>query len=195
MAGAPPDLAARVLEAALAAAAESGWDAVRLVDVAARLKLSAGDVLGVYRDKDAVADAWFRRGLEAMLADRPADFADLPPDRRLEHCMLAWFDALAPYHLVTVEMLRGKLQPGHPHHWLPLPFSLSRTIHWLREAAQLPAVYGTRRAQLEEIGLSALFLATLAVWSRDRSEGQQRTRDFLRRRLQQADRLLGRLSR
>jgi AcrR family transcriptional regulator len=195
MAKAPPDLAARIVDAALTAAAETSWDAVRLVDIAARLKVPATAVLAIHRDKDAVADAWFGRALAAMLAaaDREG-FADLPPDQRVERCMLAWFDALAPYHAVTVQMLRGKLQPGHPHHWVPMVFNLSRTVHWLREAARLPAVYGTLRAQLEEIGLTTLFLATLAVWSRDRTEGQQRTRDFLRRRLEQADRILGRFS-
>src|SRR5690606_9168215 len=91
---------------------------------------------------------------------------------------------------VTAQMLRGKLQPGHPHHWVPLIFNLSRTVHWLREAARLPAVYGSPRAQLEEVGLTALFVATVAVWAGDDSEGQERTRRFLRRRLAQADRLL-----
>jgi hypothetical protein len=62
-------------------------------------------------------------------------------------------------------------------------FNLSRTIHWLREAAQLPAVYGTRRAQREEVGLTAVFLGALLVWTRDETAGQQRTKAFLRREL------------
>ena len=40
--------------------------------------------------------------------------------------------------------------------------------------------------------MSGIFLATLAVWNRDESEGQGRTRDFLKRRLEAADRMLGR---
>jgi len=56
-------------------------------------------------------------------------------------------------------------------------------IHWLREAAQLPAPYGTRRASREEITLTALFAAALLVWTRDNSVGQERTRRFLRNEL------------
>jgi hypothetical protein len=56
-------------------------------------------------------------------------------------------------------------------------------IHWLREAAQLPAPYGTRRASREEITLTAVFVATLLVWATDDSVGQERTRTFLRNEL------------
>ncbi len=70
-------------------------------------------------------------------------------------------------------------------------FILSRTVQWLRDAAGLDA--GGRRRQVEEVGLSALFLATLAVWIRDDSSGQERTREFLDSRLSEADRVMGRL--
>ena len=187
------DLGAAVLETALALAEERGWSAVRLHDVARRLGVPPDRILGHYRDLDGVADAWFRRALAAMIAPRPRSFASLPARERIETCMLAWLDALAPHRRVTMEMLRGKMHLAHPHHWVPAIFNLSRTIHWLREAALLPAPYGTRRAQTEEVGLSLLFLATLRVWGGDESEGQRRTRDFLRRRLAGADRLLARL--
>jgi hypothetical protein len=67
-------------------------------------------------------------------------------------------------------------------------FNLSRTIQWLRDAGGLDA--GGRRRQIEEIGLTGLFLATLAVWSRDDTLGQERTRRFLDRRLARADMLM-----
>jgi hypothetical protein len=102
--------------------------------------------------------------------------------------MMRWFDALAPHREVTGQMLAAKLYPAHPHHWVPLGFNLSRSIHWLREAALLDAV--GRRRQVEEVGLSALFLMTLAVWLRDETLGQARTRDVLRRRLADADRAM-----
>jgi AcrR family transcriptional regulator len=184
------DLGARILETALEIAEERGWHGVRLVDVAGRLGIGPERVLPYYRDLNSVADAWFLRAWEAMLAPKSQDFASLPAAERIEICLLAWFDTLATHHRVTVQMLRGKLHAPHPHHWVPMVFDLSRTIHWLREAALLPATYGTRRANMEEVGLTWLFLATLAVWSRDPTPGQQRTRRFLRRRLGDADRLM-----
>lgn len=187
------DPAERILETAMAMAEERGWRAVRLVEVAERLGMAPTEVLRHYRDKDALSNAWFRRGLEAMLAPKPRGFAAQPPPERIEYCILAWLDALAPYRRVTAEMLRVKANPSHPHTWAPMVFDLSRLIHWLREAAALPATYGTRRADTEEIGLTWLFAATLWVWCRDETEGQDRTRRFLRRRLEQADRAMARL--
>ena len=184
------DLATRIMEAAVALAEERGWAAVRLHDVAARLGVPPGRVLDHYRDLDGIADAWFRRGWQAMVAPKPAGFAAEPAKRRIETCLNAWLDGFAQHRRVTVEMLRGKMNPSHPHHWVPMVFNLSRTIQWLREAAMLPARYGTRRADMEEIGLTWLFAATLAVWARDDTAGQERTRRFLRRRLDRADRLM-----
>ncbi len=183
--------AARILDTALDLAEEAGWAPLRLSDLAPRLELPLSEVLAHYRDKDALADAWFGRALAAMLAAPPKGFADQPPPERLHLLLMRWFDALAPHRAVTGQMLREKLYPSHPHHWVPMIFNLSRTVQWWRDAARLEA-HGRRR-QLEEVGLTALFLATLRVWLNDESENQTRTRDSLQRRLARADRAMGRL--
>lgn len=180
---------ADIVDAALALAEERGWHAVRMVDIADRLEIPPPRLLEQFRDLDAVADAWFRRALEAMIAPKETGFAELAAKQRLEVCLLAWFDALVPHRQVTVDMLRGKMHVWHPHHWVPMIFSLSRTVQWLREAALMPAVYGTRQARVEEIALTGLFLATLRVWAGDRTPDQERTRRFLRRRLDRLDAL------
>ncbi len=185
------DLPARILETALAMAEERGWGSLRLRDVAARLDISLAELQSHYRDQDAIANAWFSRALAAMLAPPRQGFASLPAEERLFLALMRWFDALAPHRAVTAEMISEKLHLPHAHHWVPMIFDLSRTIQWLREAALLDA--GGRRRQLEEIGLTALFLATLAVWRRDESRGQERTRAFLKRRLSRADRTMVRL--
>ncbi|MFQ6016865.1 MAG: hypothetical protein ACE5KF_01605 [Kiloniellaceae bacterium] len=187
----PADPEARIVDAAIALAEEVGWDAVRLRQVAKRLKMPLAEVLAHYRDLDAVADAWFGRAWAAMLAPPPRGFAALPARERIHLVMTRWFDALAAHRRVTGQMLSAKLYPSHPHHWVPLVFNLSRTILWLREAALLDAT--GRRRQIEEVGLTVLFLATLTDWLGDGSEGQERTRDMLRRRLAAADRLMVRV--
>ena len=178
----------RIVDATLDLAEETGWDGLRLRRVAERLGVPLAGVLVHYRDLDAVADAWFQRAWSAMLESAPKGFAARPARERLHLMMLRWFDALAPHREVTGQILAAKLYPSHPHHWVPLGFNLSRSIHWLREAALLDAV--GRRRQVEEVGLSALFLMTLAVWLRDETLGQARTRDVLRRRLADADRAM-----
>ena len=182
------DLGRRIVDTAIELAEEVGWSGVRLREVAARLGISLTELQDRYRDLDGVADAWFARAWQAMLGPPPKDFASLPAEARLHVLLMRWFDALASHREVTDQMLREKLYASHPHHWAPMIFNLSRTIHWLREAALLDV--GGRRRQVEEIGLTALFLATLAVWQRDESPDQARTRAFLRRRLAEADRAM-----
>ncbi|MEE9317125.1 MAG: hypothetical protein V3U48_02405 [Rhodospirillales bacterium] len=181
----------RILETALAIAEKEGWAGVGPSAVADRAKVPLTELRRHYRDADAIANAWFARALDAMLAPPPRGFARRPPPERLEILLLRWFDALALHRRVTAEMLSQKMWVFHPHHYVPMVFSLSRLIQWLRDAAGLRA--GGRRKQVEETGLTLLFLATLAVWCRDETEGQERTRAFLRARLGQADNAMGRL--
>ncbi len=188
VAQAETELSARVVDAALDLADEGGWDGLRLHKVAEQLGVPLSDVLTHYRDLDAVANAWFRRAWAAMIEPPPKGFATRPARERIHIVMMSWFDALAPHREVARQILTAKLYPSHPHHWAPLAFNLSRSIHWLREAALLDAT--GRRRQMEEVGLSALFLATLAVWRRDDTPDQARTRRFLTRRLEDADRLM-----
>ena len=183
--------AARILETALAIAEDVGWDGLRLRDVAARLKMPPAEVRRHYRDADAIADAWLAGGVDAMLAPVPPGFYRRPPAARPELLMLRWFVALRPHRRLTAAMLAAKMWVFHPHHYVPMVFHLSRLIQWLRDTAGLDA--GRRRRQVEEIGLTALFLATLAVWCGDDSENQTRTRTFLNRRLGRADHWMARL--
>ena len=183
--GSPDD--GRVLDAALALAATRGWYAVSMRDLADRLGIGLAALAGRYRDPDAIADLLFARAQRAMLSERDPD---LPPRHRVERALWRWFDALAPHRRTAVAMLRAKLHPPHVHHWAPMPFHLSRLIWWLREAAQLDAQ--GRRRQLEEVVLSGIFLAALAAWSTDASEGQARTRRRVGRLLDRAERMLWR---
>lgn len=176
----------RIVDAALDLAEEIGWGNVRLRLVAERLGIPMAEVSDRFRDLDAVADAWFVRARQAMLAPPPEGFAEMLPPERLHLLLMRWFNCLAPHRAVTGQMLREKLYASHPHHWAPMIFSLSRLINWLRDAALLDA--SGRRRQMEEIGLTMLFLGALAVWQRDDTPGQEDTSAYLRRRLARADR-------
>lgn len=188
---APRNLPERILETALAMAEESGWSGVNFHTIADELGVSMTEIRRHYRDLDAVADAWFALALDAMLAPTERYVADLPARERLYALMLRWFGALEPHRVVTGEMLAGKMHLPHPHRWVPMIFNLSRTIQLLRDAAGLEA--GGRRRQVEEIGLTTLFLTTLWIWLRDDTPGQERTRRFLERSLLRADGAMARL--
>ena len=178
----------RIVDNAVDFAEEVGWSGVRLRDVANRLKISLAELRTHYRDLDAVSNAWFARAIDAMLAPPPRNLSEQPAEIRLFILVMRWFDALAPHRKVTGQMVREKLYFAHPHHWVPIVFNLSRTIQWLRDAAALDAV--GRRRQVEEVGLSVLFLATFSVWLNDETPSQEHTRTFLRHRLVVADRAM-----
>ncbi len=181
--------AEQILEAALDEAEAAGWERLRLHAVAARLGLPMAEIRRHYRDLDAIADAWLARADAAMLTRRDAPgFMRLGVPDRLIALIESWLGALAGHRRVTRQIFAAKLYPGHPHHNLKFVTWTSRTVQWIRDAAGLDA--GGRRRQVEEIGLSAIFLATLALWVRDASTGQERTRRFLARRLEHADRLM-----
>jgi AcrR family transcriptional regulator len=181
----------RAVDVALRLAEEGAWERVRLRRIAAELGVPLPEVLAEFRDLDAVADAWFARLLSAMLAPAPEGFGMRPAKERVKALMLRWFDAAQPHRRVTVDMLKTKLYPSHPHHWVPMAFHLSRLIQWVRDAGGLDA--GGRRRQIEEIALTSLFLAALAVWAGDDTPGQRRTREFLERWLDRAEAAAARL--
>jgi AcrR family transcriptional regulator len=181
------DPAQAIMAVALEQAARTGWESLRLFDVAAALDLSLADIYRHYRDADAIAEAWLARADRAMLAPQGAGFGGLAPAQRIERVILRWLDALAPHRAVTRQILVGKLYPGHPHFVAGLLVRLSRTVQWVREAALLRG--GPPQRQLEEIALTWLFVATVAVWTLDASEGQQATRRFLAGRLRDSERL------
>ena len=187
------DLEQRIVDRTVGLAAEVGWEGVRLRRVAEDLGITLPELLTHYRDLDAVADAWFRRALDAMLAPTDVGFADLPARERVYLVMVRWFEAQRDQRAVVGQMLSAKLYSSHPHHWVPAIFHLSRLIQWVRDAACLDAP-GQRR-QVEEVGLTLLFLVTLRVWLRDETDDLATTRRFLRRRLKEADRLLANLPR
>jgi DNA-binding transcriptional regulator YbjK len=166
-----------IVDAAIALAEDIGWERLRLRLIADRLAVPLASVGGEFRDLDAIADAWFARGLGAMLAVPEPGFAALAPARRAEIVMLRWFQAMAPHRRVTIAMLREKLYPTHVHHWAPMIFNLSRLIQWVRDAAMLDD--GASRRQREEVALTLLFLRALCAFAGDRDGDLPRTRASL----------------
>ncbi len=176
-----------IVDAALAQAEQTSWEAVRLHDVAAALGISLNDVRAHFREKEEIVDAWFDRADSAMLeqAARP-DVAGLAPRERLERVMAAWLEALAPHRRVTRQMIWNKLEPGHVHYQINGLLRISRTVQWMREAAGRDAVLPWRA--LEETVLTGIYLMTFFYWMYDDSSDAVRTREFLRRRLETAER-------
>ena len=177
----------RILETALQMAHEQdNWYAFSLMALAKRCDTSVNEIRCYYADSNAIANAWFGKALEAMLAVNPERLDAMPVTSRLELIIWRWFRALAPYHRVTTRMLGAKLHLPHIHHWVPMVFDLSRLVQLWRDAAGLHA--GGRRQQLEEIVLTGVFLATLRAWCQDQGPQQAQAHSRLVELLTQSDR-------
>jgi len=172
-------LADAILDEALAQAEREGWENLRLRKVAVALEVPLAEVYARFRDADAVADALFARLLRAMLGspEDPAAFALATPQARATEVLWRWFRAALPHRRTVTAMLAVKAWPSHPHTWVPMVFNLSRLIHWVRDAARLDR--GGIARMIEEVGLTAAFLATLAAFATDGTEGAARTRRVL----------------
>lgn len=177
-----------IVDAALSQAERVSWEAVRLHDVAAALSVPLEDLRLHFREKEEIVDAWFDRADAAMLRDaaRP-DFLALSPRDRLERAVMTWLAALAPHRHVTRQMILNKLEPGHVHYQLSGLLRVSRTVQWVREAAGRKAVLPLRA--FEEAALTSIYLATFLSWMYDDSAQAARTRGFLHRQLERAERL------
>ncbi len=179
-----PALRERAVGAALDLAGEVGWADLRMHMIADRLGVSLTDLVREFRDLDAIANAWFARVLETALDMATPGIDRLPATERLLHVVGAWFDALEPHAAVSREMLRLKLHPSHPHHWVPMAFDLSRLVHWFLDAARIEGS-GARRA-LQEIATTGLFLGALARWAWPGPPRAGRARRHFERRLRLA---------
>lgn len=173
-----------ILDTALMLAGRSGWEQLRLFDIARQLEIGLQHIHRHYGQKDDLVEAWFDRADGSMLrASEDDGFYHKTIPERLEYLMLAWLDALALHKRITGEMLLYKLEPGHVHlQWAAL-LRISRTVQWLREAAGQDSIQLMRI--IEEVGLSTIYVAVFVYWLNDASDGQERTRAFLKRRLQQ----------
>lgn len=162
------------------------WYDFSISELADRCDTSFNAIRQHYPDTNAIANAWFAQALDAMLVELPDELKNLPVKSRLELIIWRWFEALAPYHRVSAQMLGAKLHLPHLHHWVPMIFDLSQLVQLWRDAAGLHA--GGRRRQIEEVALTGIFIATLCQWCRDSSAEQSDSHAKLLELLTRADR-------
>lgn len=180
-------LAQRILDVALDLGEQHGWDSLHLYEIAQAMGITLADIQQHYEQKDALAEAWFARADAAMLAvaETPG-WTELSARLRVARAIFAWLDALAPHRRLTAAMLRYKFQPEHLHLQVGGLLRISRTVQWIRETAGLPSA-GWRR-ELEEVGLTGIYLSTFACWLNDDTPGATRAHAWLERLLAKVER-------
>lgn len=169
----------QILGAALTLAEQTGWESLRLHQVAQQLDCSLEEIRQHFAEKEAFTDAWFDAADAAMLQRAAqADGQALPHHERMTELLMAWLAALAPHRRVTRQMIAGKFEPGHVHVSLAGLLRVSRTVQWWREAAGCRESYLLRA--LAEVRHTAIYSMVFAHWMWDESEHAQNTRRLLR---------------
>jgi ubiquinone biosynthesis protein COQ9 len=176
----------RLLDIAVSLAEETGsWESVRLHVVAERAGLSLDRIHAVIREKEDLVERWFDRADRAMLkAAAEPNFQSLDSIGRLHCLIMTWLDTLATHRRMTRQMIVSKLEPGHLHVQIPAVLRVSRTVQWIREAAQRDAIFACRA--IEEIGLTSIYLAAFTHWLVDPSPNSVATSRLLSRLLARA---------
>ena len=171
-------LANQILETALMMAESGSWETLHLYAIAQRLDITLDQIRQFYPQKDDIVEAWFDRADQAVLNITPTpDFLALSVRERLQQVIMTWFQALAPHHRVTRQMLLYKFEFGHIHLQTLGVMRISRTVQWFREAAQVDTT--DLRRILEETGTTTIYLMSFTRWLYDDSPGNRKTHEFL----------------
>jgi AcrR family transcriptional regulator len=181
--GASRSEADRIIDAALALIPTDGWRRLSLGAIAAEAGLPILQVYRSFHSKQAVLDGFFRRLDQIVLADPPAAEADERRRDRLFELIMRRFDALQPYK-PALDVL-GRELLGDPVTALCAGASLLRSMRWMLEAAEIPAV-GIRGAIAVKMAAAA-YVSTMRAWLRDDSPDLAPTMAALDARLRRVE--------
>ncbi len=177
----------RVVDAALALAAERPWEEVALADIAGRAELGLSDLYPRLGSRGLILEAFARRVDARMLAVDTADLAGERPRDRLFDALMARFDVLLPYR----DGLRSILATlsRDPLAAFGQLRALDRSMAWTLEAAGIAA--SGWRGRLKVRALGSAYLSVLRIWLDDGPD-QARTMAELDRLLVRLEGMAGR---
>ena len=155
-----------ILDTALVIAKKKSWESMKLFEVARTLDISLNTINVYFHQKDDIAEALFDRADNAMLAlCEKEGFQSLSINNRLQNFILSWLSILEPHRNSVKDIIKYKLNFGHIHLQGSGVTRISRTVQWMREAAQCESD-GILR-ELEETALTGIFVSTFLLWLQD----------------------------
>lgn len=187
-AAAPAD---RMIDAALALAAERGWRDLALADIADAAGLSLAEAYGAFRSKQAVLDGFARRIDATVLAEGAVGQDEGPARDRLFDVLMRRFDALQPHRPALAAILKDL--PRDPPAACAAGWQLRRSMALMLEAARIDSsgLAGAVRVK----GLTAVYLLSLRRFLADESADMARTMASLDGYLRRIEGLAERCSR
>jgi AcrR family transcriptional regulator len=169
----------RILNAALASAAQKDWAKVTLLDVAESANLRIGDMRGEFNSKDAILAALLRAVDDEVLKQAPRRAEGQGSRDALFDIVMTRFDVLAPYKAA----LKSIYASGAADFALAGPYLSSQ--HWMLQAAGI----GTEGplGGLRVSGLALIYASVFRTWLDDDDPGLARTMAALDRRLRRGE--------
>jgi AcrR family transcriptional regulator len=172
----------RLVDAALALAAERGWTSVTLADVAEKAGLGLAELHQHAQTKSHLLRLWLQRIDAAVLAGPAPDAAESARDRLFD-VLMRRVDALRP-HKPALASIVDSLSRDPVQAFCGWP-GLLRSMSWMLEAAGLDAsgLKGALRAR----GLALVWLTALRTFLTDESEDGAATMAVLDKALKRAE--------
>ena len=167
----------KIVDAALALAAERGWTEISLQEIAAAADVPFAELLRRFGSKGAILKAFGRR-VDGEVLNESLDLEEPVRDRLFE-LLMRRFEALQPHRKAVANILHD-LSREPAALLLRLP-QLGRSMGWTLEAAGLSRVRG----------LALIYLVAMRVWLRDESEDMAGTMAAVDKGLRRAESVLG----
>jgi AcrR family transcriptional regulator len=186
MAKPPRSVRDRVIDAALALAAEDAWRNITLGSIAKAAKISLASLQENFGSKTEIVAAVMANTNATVLNGIDASAESEPARDRLLDAIMRRLDALQPHKPSISSILRD--MSFDPVGVMCLAPGYFNSMAWTLEAAGIGSAGPVGNLRVK--GLGAIYLGALKVWSRDDTEDQSKTLAFLDRRLQQAERLV-----
>jgi AcrR family transcriptional regulator len=154
----------KLIDAAMALAAEGDWHHVTLIDIATRAGLTLSDVHGTFRNKADILRRFVTRVDQALLDGLDAKDFEEPRRDRLLDIMMTRFDLLAPHRTALRNILHAGGDLG-PMDGARAAKSMFASMRWMLEAAgfETGGVHGSLRVA----GMSAIYARCFRQWLSD----------------------------
>ncbi len=174
----------KAVPAALALAADKGWAAVSLNDIARKIRVPLAELHEHFEDRADILTAWGRQ-IDKQVLEKAGAKPDpeLSPRDRLFDVMMTRLEILSQTRAGARAILKSfKTDPKQAVIELP---HLGRSMSWMLEAAGIET--GGLKGSLKIAGLLALYIYTLRVWQDDDSADLGKTMAALDRNLGRAE--------
>jgi AcrR family transcriptional regulator len=179
-----PDNRMKIIEAAMALAAERNWRDISMAEIADAAGIGIGELYDQFSSRAALLNA-FGRMVDAEVLGAGAADPDEPAADRLFDVLMRRFDVLNRYKPGLASVIDSTARD--PLSALCSAAQLRQSMAWMLEAAGLST--DGWRGMVRIKGLSAVYLYAMRTWLRDDSEDMAKTMAALDKALKRADRL------